>query len=235
MGKFIDLTGQEFGYLQVLSRDKTIKRNEAYWVCKCTCGNLTSVRGSYLREGITKSCGCFQKEQTSKASRIDLTGLKFGKLTVLKLVGIKDQHTLWECKCDCGNIINVTSNHIKNQQSCGCLKSKGEEKIKSLLREMGVDFLSEYSFPALKKEKPLRFDIYIPSFNVLIEYQGEQHYRPVDFFGGETQFLKQKQNDLMKKEFCISNNFKLVIIPYTDFVLLNKEYLWSKIKGEYDA
>lgn len=59
MGKFIDLTGQDFGHLKVLSRDKSIKRNEAFWTCKCDCGNVVSVRGSYLRNGTTKSCGCF--------------------------------------------------------------------------------------------------------------------------------------------------------------------------------
>lgn len=231
MGKFIDLTGQDFGRLKVLSRDKSIKRNEAFWTCKCDCGNVVSVRGSYLRNGTIKSCGCFQKEQTAKASRIDLTGLTFGKLTVLKLVGIKDQHTLWECKCECGNIINVTSNHIKNQLSCGCIKSKGEEKIKLLLREMEIDFLSEYSFSSLKRDKPLRFDIFIPSLNILIEYQGKQHYNPVNFFGGEEQFLKQKQNDLMKKEFCFNNNLKLITIPYTDYSKLSKEYLQERMKN----
>lgn len=77
---------------------------------------------------------------------------------------------------------------------------------------MGIDFLSEYSFPLLKKNKSLRFDIFIPSLNILIEYQGKQHYNPVNFFGGEEQFLKQKQNDLMKKEFCFNNNLKLITI-----------------------
>ena len=62
--------------------------------------------------------------------RIDLTGQKFGRLTVIKLVGkYKNGDKVWKCKCDCGNIKNVSSSNLKGKtKSCGCLKRELEVK-----------------------------------------------------------------------------------------------------------
>lgn len=60
-----DLIGKKFGRLEVFSFDG-IKHRYAYWKCKCECGNITSVRGSHLADGSTTSCGCYQKELSSK-------------------------------------------------------------------------------------------------------------------------------------------------------------------------
>ncbi len=61
MPKLVDLTGQRFGRLVVLNREKNRKSN-ATWLCKCDCGNQKIVVGDYLRTGRTKSCGCLDKE-----------------------------------------------------------------------------------------------------------------------------------------------------------------------------
>lgn len=79
MGKFIDLTGKKFGRLTVLERtEEKGSRSEIKWQCKCDCGNVVIVRGQYLRSGATKSCGCYHREQTSKATKIH--GLKHERL-----------------------------------------------------------------------------------------------------------------------------------------------------------
>ena len=72
MGELIDLIGQKFGRLTVVSRAPN-KRTSACWWCKCDCGNqeLISVVGTHLRNGNTKSCGCIQKEAVSKLSEIN--------------------------------------------------------------------------------------------------------------------------------------------------------------------
>lgn len=57
MGKVIDITGQKFGYLTVVRFDCRGKFGPM-WLCKCDCGNEKSIRGSYLKNGTTKSCGC---------------------------------------------------------------------------------------------------------------------------------------------------------------------------------
>ena len=92
-GKFVDLRGQKFGRLTVLERDVDKENHEkgmnpfgfrpSYWLCRCSCGRMVSVRGSSLKNGFTKSCGCFQVEKQTKRYK-DITGQKFGRLTVIE-------------------------------------------------------------------------------------------------------------------------------------------------------
>lgn len=66
MGSFIDLTGQKFGRLTVIERDKSKNNCAVFWLCRCDCGNITSVNGGNLRGGHTHSCGCIRKETEAK-------------------------------------------------------------------------------------------------------------------------------------------------------------------------
>lgn len=60
-GKAIDLTGKRFGKLHVLKRNGSEKKRKgSLWLCQCDCGLLTTTRSSFLRNGVTKSCGCFR-------------------------------------------------------------------------------------------------------------------------------------------------------------------------------
>lgn len=73
MGNFIDLTNKKFGLLTVLSRDsekeKSYKGKTACWKCQCECGNYISVIGGNLRRGVTKSCGCLNRESQAKLGK----------------------------------------------------------------------------------------------------------------------------------------------------------------------
>lgn len=62
MGKTIDLKGQKFGRLTVIGRAGSTLGRHALWLCKCSCGNSKIIRGSCLRNGSTKSCGCLRRE-----------------------------------------------------------------------------------------------------------------------------------------------------------------------------
>ena len=64
----LDLKGQKFGRLAVSKRAGSDNRGEALWLCECECGKTTTIRGSFLRRGISKSCGCLQKELLAKRS-----------------------------------------------------------------------------------------------------------------------------------------------------------------------
>ena len=68
----------------------------------------------------------------------------------------------------------------------------------------------------------MRFDIYCPDYNLAIEYQGKQHYEPVDFAGkgdewAKYQFKVGQQRDNIKRQYCQQNNIKLIEIPYWDY------------------
>ena len=106
MSKIIDLTGQRFGKYLVLERDNTKPKGKTckvYWVCQCNCGNIKSVRADHLKSGKTLSCGCEHKRIVSENTTIDLTGQRFGLLTVLKKVNNprknNDRSAYWLCKC----------------------------------------------------------------------------------------------------------------------------------------
>ena len=94
---FKDITGQRFGRLIVIERDynypfehNLARKTNAYWKCKCDCGNIITVRGTNLRNGKTKSCGCLSKEKAAqrfsemnRKNALQLQGKTFGYLTAL--------------------------------------------------------------------------------------------------------------------------------------------------------
>ena len=134
MPPFKDLTGQVFGRLTVLYRAEdyisSSGKHIPKWHCRCECGNEVNVLSSKLKDGSTRSCGCYHRNQLSAANKtrvIDLTGRVFGRLTVLYraedyISSSNKHHTKWHCRCECGNEVNVLSSKLKDgsTQSCGC-------------------------------------------------------------------------------------------------------------------
>lgn len=234
MGKLIDLTGQTFNYLTVLYRDNTKKSKEAYWVCQCKCGNIKSVRSSCLRQNLIYSCGCYNKENARKLgikNKHDIVGNKYGKLLVLEDTGLRsnDRQVMWKCKCDCGNIINVKAGNLisGNTFSCGCLVSYGEYYIQQILEKNEIKFQKQFSFFDLKDKGKLRFDfsIFLNNKQILLEYDGEQHYDSTNIY-----FSKDMQkHDKMKNEYCKNNNIPLIRFNKED---LEEEIILEKINNE---
>ncbi len=73
-GRLIDLKGKTYERLFVIEKaphHQNEKDNSAYWKCECSCGKIVVVKGSNLRRGITKSCGCLNKEKVKEANRLD--------------------------------------------------------------------------------------------------------------------------------------------------------------------
>lgn len=238
MPKLIDLTGKIFERLTVLGRDfetqKIKNSKEPFWYCQCSCGNKISVRGQDLRQGKIKSCGCLKKENAQKINANNLLNQRFGKLLVLyKCNYLIDNHYVWHCKCDCGNEKDIMGKHLTTGQtlSCGCLKSSGEQKIIEYLTSLNILFEYQKIFKNCQiTDTPLRFDFYLPNYNLIIEYNGQQHYKPIDYFGGEERFKQQKINDAFKKDWCIKNNINFLEIPYYYFPELSIEKFKNLIK-----
>lgn len=125
MGKCVDLIGQKFNRLTVIKRLEN-KGSRAQWLCQCDCGG-TIISDSYrLTHGVTKSCGCYKAEKTSERSLEDLTGKEFGRLTVMHRANNRGKATMWHCKCQCGNEVDIAAASLKNgtSQSCGCLQKE---------------------------------------------------------------------------------------------------------------
>ena len=95
-----------------------------------------------------------------------------------------------------------------------CNESKGEKHISKWLDNNNIQYISQKTFKDCKNERCLPFDFYLPEYNLAIEYQGEQHYRPIDYFGGKENFEAQQKRDNIKRDYCKNNNINMLEIPY---------------------
>lgn len=276
----IDETGNKYGRLTVLRQSENKAGRKIRWVCQCECGNITEVEGYHLRKGDTVSCGCYQKDKTTKNE----IGKRYGKLTVIGKAASRNHRAYWVCQCDCGNIVEVSGTNLRQGQkacsvscsmtqdktgevygkltviqqlpnnmwkckcecgnyvlvsgksllqghrlSCGCLRSQGEAKLNSILDELNIKYETQKTFENCRFEDTkglARFDFYLPEYNILIEYDGEQHYVSKDSgWSNEEQLAYTKQHDEYKNLWCKQNNITLIRIPYYDLEKLNEEYV----------
>lgn len=116
-----------------------------------------------------------------------------------------------------GNFLQQPNNHLSNQGCPKCQRSKGEEQISKWLTEHNIYFETQKRFNECKNKRSLPFDFYLPNHNLLIEYDGEQHFNP--YRGRQQdkyiQKLKQVQHhDFIKNNYCKQNNIQLIRIPY---------------------
>jgi hypothetical protein len=123
MSRLIDLTGRKFNKLTVL-KFAGVRSKNAYWECKCDCGNIKSIIGSDLKRGQTRSCGCATAEFQASKKFKDLTGNIYGRLTVIRFVRMTEERrmSIYECKCECGAIKEIErANLVRGHTtSCGC-------------------------------------------------------------------------------------------------------------------
>ena len=96
-----------------------------------------------------------------------------------------------------------------------CKESRGEYLIRFQLELNGVIYETQRSFDNCKNINKLPFDFYLPDYNICIEFDGSQHYKLNDFFGGIEAFQKLKINDKIKNDYCTQNNITLIRISDT--------------------
>lgn len=129
------------------------------------------------------------------------------------------------CECvRCGHTWSASPNALlcghSNCAVCNC--SSGELKIMQYLDKHNIQYFAQYRFDDCRDVLPLPFDFYLPSQNTVIEYDGIQHFLPVDFGGRSSEasrvaFETGQYHDEMKTRYCSENNLTLVRIPYTEF------------------
>ena len=236
-----DLTNQKFGRLTALFPTEKKQGNNIIWHCKCNCGNECDVAGANLTSGNSTSCGCFKIENTKELLTKNLIGQKFGRLTVIEKTEERDGRSIiWLCKCECGNEKKVSSRNLihGHTQSCGCLRSLGEEKIEKILRENNISFIRQKTFSNcinLDTGYPLYFDFYIDD-SFLLEFDGLQHFKYTNKdWNTKENFEKTKLRDKIKDEYCLINNIPLKRIPYWEIDNLTLELIMSNkylIKNE---
>jgi very-short-patch-repair endonuclease len=118
--------------------------------------------------------------------------------------------------------------HLKGHGCFNCSNfSKGENKVEKILKEKNIKFIREYKFDdciSIKGVK-LPFDFYLPDLKTIIEYDGRQHFEPVERFGGLESFLRLKENDMIRNNWCKEKGIKLIRISYNNELSgINKLY-----------
>ena len=115
-----------------------------------------------------------------------------------------------------GEFQQIPNFHLLGQGCPSCKKSIMENKISELLKSKNVIFNRQKIFEKCKNINYLPFDFFLPEYNLVIEYNGKQHYEPIKWFGGEETLFYIKNNDEIKKKFCIENNINYVEISYKE-------------------
>lgn len=128
-------------------------------------------------------------------------------------------------------------NHLQGSGCQSCKMSHGQNKIYVTLNKYGIIYQKQKIFHDCRsvKNRPLFFDFYLPDFNVCIQYDGEQHFKPIEYFGGQDGFQQTQIRDNIKNQYCKNNNIKLIRIRYNENVQnIIKEIIFDKINTFYD-
>ena len=188
---------------------------------KCSvCGNIWETIPEYLYHN--KGCYFCGKRRTGE--KLSMSNDEFLKklydlsLDVIPIDSYVRTQKKIEVKCKhCGHIWKTKPNSLLQGHGCpNCKKSIGEKFVASYLKKHKIKFILHKSFDNLLgiNGGKLSYDFYIMSYNLLIEYQGKQHYHPVEYFGGNEQFKNQQEHDRRKREYAKSNDINLLEIRY---------------------
>lgn len=133
--------------------------------------------------------------------------------------------------CSCGEIFitsfnDYMSKDAKRCPSCSGHESSGEYAVKQILNKYNISFVQQKKFSDCRDTLPLPFDFYLPDYNMVIEYNGRQHYEAVDYFGGQDAFEYTAKHDSMKDTYCKDNNIHMLRISYADYK--NTEHIITK-------
>ena len=210
---FIESIGYELLSDEYKNENKKIK-------VRCNKGHEYETRLSSLKEG----CRC-KKCITHEIAKNKKHSYEYIK-NYIEDFGYELLSSEYDCdsekiilKCPKGHIYNTaTFASFRQGNRCPiCRESRGEKEVKRTLDKLNVKYEQQYKFEDCKIKLCLPFDFYLFDYNILIEYDGQQHFEIVDFYGGLDKFIDTKIRDTIKNEYCRKNNIRLVRIPYWDF------------------
>jgi len=137
------------------------------------------------------------------------------------LVDYKNNRTKVKIICPEHGVFEQTpNNHLTKNQGCPiCSESHGEKEISKILDELNIKYIKQYKFDDCKDKNSLPFDFYLPEHNMCIEFDGEQHFRPIEYWGGDEKFNNIKRHDNIKNDYCIKENIELIRIKYDNIFI----------------
>ena len=161
---------------------------------------------------------CSEKHKPLKEEFIEKAKKIHGKKYDYSLVNYINNKVNIKIICPEHGVFEQTPN--RHLAGCNCpvckIRSKDEIIISNWLTENNIHYEIQKTFSGCKNVSLLKYDFYLPNEKILIECDGEQHYREVEYWGGKEGFNYRRMNDKIKTEFAINNNLNLLRIPYTE-------------------
>jgi len=121
-----------------------------------------------------------------------------------------------------GDFTQTPLSHIQGSGCPYCNESRGEFEIAKFLKKYNINYSRQHKFPDCRNIFELPFDFYIASAGMVIEFDGLQHFQPVEHFGGIKAYEALKINDKIKSDYCEENYINLIRIKYTEFESIEK-------------
>lgn len=220
--KFINKVSSKHNYFYDYSKTfYTTAKNKVVIICPIH-GEFLQLPHSHINGSGCYNCGrskTYDKTRLSKdifiSKCIDIHGNKYD-YNKSNFLSTNDDTTII-CNIH-GEFIQNVRAHLRASGCPKCSESKGEKIIRLLLDKKNIKYESQKKFDkclSLSGSK-LRYDFYIEKYNLCIEYDGEQHFSSVKYWGGDKNFEKLKIRDNIKNKFCIDNNINLLRISYKD-------------------
>jgi hypothetical protein len=125
-----------------------------------------------------------------------------------------------------GEFLQSPNTHLSGSGCPACSSSKGELRIGEVLMKMKVQYIPQYKIDECRDVNSLPFDFAVFKENklkVLIEFQGQQHYEPIEYFNGYEGFEYTKKHDKIKEEYCTQNNIELLTIKYDKYDTIEEQ------------
>lgn len=156
---------------------------------------------------------CSNNKKFTKDRFIDVSNNIHTKNYIYDFVDYKNMHKKVKIVCPThGEFYQFPLHHIKGVGCPMCNQSKGERMIEKYLLDNKINFISQKKFEDCKYINNLVFDFYLPKYNACIEFNGIQHYYPIDIFGGKANLDIIIKRDKIKEEYCELNNINLIVI-----------------------
>lgn len=210
--QFYELANGEYELLSTYRR-----KEEKVRVLHKTCGHEYCVVANSFLQG-TRCPECFgNKRKTTEEFRKEVEEKSDGTIE-LKSEYVNNRVKVAFYHKECGNTYKATPKDFLRGNRCPfCKQSKGERMVRGILESFNASFEIEKSYEDLKvNHQYLPYDFYLPEHNLLIEYDGEQHFKEVEYFGGAKKLQSQKRRDTLKNDYAERHGYNLLRIPYTD-------------------
>lgn len=202
--------------------------------CRCLiCGNEWNVLPkSLLQRHGCPNCARKKARYNRRKTQDEFVSQMKVINSNIEIIGkyVNDRNRI-RCRClNCNNEWESRPSSLLSGSRCpNCIKPKGEDKIEKYLQKSNIPYVSQKRFDNLTGVggKPLSYDFYLHETNILVEFNGEQHDRPINYFGGVEKFKVQQEHDKRKREYAREHDIDLLEIWYYDYdnieQILNKK------------